>query len=102
MAIGRTFQESIQKALRGLETGVNGLDERIDPDLDLTSNEVRDLLRYQLQVPGPERLWYIADAFRAGWSIEEVQKFTAIDPWFLVQIANFYAINLTYAPFSSV
>jgi len=88
MAIGRTFQESIQKALRGLETGVNGLDERIDPDLDLTSNEVRDLLRYQLQVPGPERLWYIADAFRAGWSIEEVQKFTAIDPWFLVQIAN--------------
>ena len=88
MAIGRTFQESLQKALRALETGVNGLDERVDPDLDLTSDEVRDLLRHQLQMPRPERLWYIADAFRAGWSIEEVQKFTAIDPWFLVQIAN--------------
>jgi len=88
MAIGRTFQESLQKALRGLETGVNGLDERINPKLDKTSNEVRDLLRYQLQNPGPERLWYIADAFRAGWTIEDVQKFTNIDPWFLVQIVN--------------
>lgn len=88
MAIGRTFQESLQKALRGLETGVNGLDERINPKLDKTSTEVHDLLRYQLQNPGPERLWYIADAFRAGWTIEEVQKFTNIDPWFLVQIVN--------------
>jgi carbamoyl-phosphate synthase large subunit len=88
MAIGRTFQESLQKALRGLETGVNGLDERISPELDKTSTEVRDLLRYQLQNPGPERLWYIADAFRAGWTIEEVQKFTSIDPWFLIQIVN--------------
>ncbi len=88
MAIGRTFQESLQKALRGLETGVNGLDERINPKLDKTSKEVRDLLRYQLQNPGPERLWYIADAFRAGWTIEDVQKLTNIDPWFLVQIVN--------------
>ncbi len=88
MAIGRTFQESLQKALRGLETGVNGLDERINPKLDKTSNEVQDLLRYQLQNPGPERLWYIADAFRAGWTIEQVQKLTSIDPWFLVQIVN--------------
>jgi carbamoyl-phosphate synthase large subunit len=88
MAIGRTFQESLQKALRGLETGVNGLDERLDPHLDMTSDAVRDVLRHQLKNPGPERLWYIADAFRAGWSVEDVQEFTAIDPWFLVQIAN--------------
>ncbi|MEN8220093.1 MAG: carbamoyl-phosphate synthase large subunit [Pseudomonadota bacterium] len=76
MAIGRTFQESLQKALRGLETGVSGLDERGEE------------LRHQLQKPGPERLWYVADAFRLAWSIEEVHKLTAIDPWFLVQIAN--------------
>ncbi|NJO16887.1 MAG: carbamoyl-phosphate synthase large subunit [Thioploca sp.] len=88
MAIGRTFQESLQKALRGLETGVNGLDERLDPHLDMTSAAVRDVLRHQLKNPGPERLWYIADAFRAGWSVEDVHEFTAIDPWFLVQIAN--------------
>jgi carbamoyl-phosphate synthase large subunit len=88
MAIGRTFQESLQKALRGLETGVNGLDERLDPRLDMTSAAVRDVLRHQLKNPGPERLWYIADAFRAGWSVEDVYEFTAIDPWFLVQIAN--------------
>ncbi len=88
MAIGRTFQEALQKALRGLETGMNGLDERLDPKLDRTSHEIRDVLRQELQVPGPERLWYIADAFRAGWTIEDVYQFTAIDPWFLVQIAN--------------
>jgi len=76
MAIGRTFQESLQKALRGLETGASGLNER------------NEELRHQLQKPGPERLWYVADAFRLGWSIEEVHKLTAIDPWFLVQIAN--------------
>ena len=88
MAIGRTFQESLQKALRGLETGVYGLDERLDPNLDPTSHEVRDVLRHQLQMPGPDRLWYIADAFRAGWTIEDVHHFTAIDPWFLIQLAN--------------
>ncbi len=76
MAIGRTFQESLQKALRGLETGVSGLDE------------CHEELLHQLQKPGPERLWYIADAFRLAWSIEKVHKLTAIDPWFLVQIAN--------------
>ncbi len=88
MAIGRTFQESLQKALRGLETGVNGLDEQVDPSLDPTSDEVKDVLRHYLRIPGPERLWYIADAFRAGWSLEEVQHFTHIDPWFLIQIAQ--------------
>jgi carbamoyl-phosphate synthase large subunit len=88
MAIGRTFQESLQKALRGLETGVSGLDERLDPTLDINSDEVRDTLRHQLYTPGPERLWYIADAFRVGFSLEDVYHFTNIDPWFLVQIAN--------------
>ncbi len=88
MAIGRTFQESLQKALRGLETGVNGFNECLDPNLEITSSEVQKQLCQQLQIPGPERLWYIADAFRAGWSFEEINKFTAIDPWFLVQIAN--------------
>ncbi len=87
MAIGRTFQESLQKALRGLETGVYGLDPILDPNLEMTSDDIRNL-RSKLENPGPERLWYIADAFRIGWSIEEVHKFTAIDPWFLVQIAN--------------
>lgn len=88
MAIGRTFQEALQKALRGLETGVNGLDEQLDPSLDGVSQAVRDVLRHELQVPGPDRLWYIADAFRAGWMVEDVHRFTAIDPWFLIQIAN--------------
>ncbi|OUD11700.1 carbamoyl-phosphate synthase large subunit [Thioflexithrix psekupsensis] len=88
MAMGRTFQESLQKVLRGLETGAFGFDERLDPNQDLTSDEVRDVLRHHLQVPGPERLWYISDAFRAGWSIQDVFDFTKIDPWFLTQIAN--------------
>jgi carbamoyl-phosphate synthase large subunit len=88
MAIGRTFQEALQKALRGLETGMNGLNEHLDPKLDKTSHEIRDVLRQELQIPGPERLWYVADAFRAGWTVEDVYHFTAIDPWFLVQIAN--------------
>ncbi len=88
MAIGRTFQESLQKALRGLETGVAGLDERLDPNQDLNADQVRDVLRHELQVPGPERLWFVGDAFRAGWSLEDVFEFTKIEPWFLAQIAN--------------
>jgi len=88
MAMGRTFQESLQKALRGLETGVHGLDEQLDPTQNLKSDSVRDVLRHQLHVPGPERLWYVGDAFRAGWSLEDVQHFTSIDPWFLAQIED--------------
>ena len=84
MAIGRTFQESLQKALRGLETGSHGL----EPKLDLNAPETREELKKALGVPGPERIWYIADAFRAGWSMEDVFESTKIDPWFLVQIAN--------------
>ncbi|MBL6969556.1 MAG: carbamoyl-phosphate synthase large subunit [Gammaproteobacteria bacterium] len=84
MAIGRTFQESLQKALRGLETGADGLDEKIALDAD----NLKETLRKQLRVPGPERIWYVADAFRAGWSMEEIFEATWIDPWFLVQIED--------------
>ncbi len=79
MAIGRTFQESLQKALRGLEIGVDGLDEK-------TAD--RDTLEAELGNPGAERLWYIADALRHGMSLSEVQHLTHIDPWFLTQIRD--------------
>ena len=79
MAIGRTFQESFQKALRGLEIGVDGLDEK-SSDLDLIAAE--------LGHPGPERIWYVADAFRHGMAFDEIYQLTHIDPWFLHQIAN--------------
>lgn len=79
MAIGRTFQESLQKALRGLETGVDGLDEKTtDPEI----------IRAELGHPGPERLWYVADAFRCNISFDEIHALTRIDPWFLVQIED--------------
>ncbi len=77
MAIGRTFRESLQKALRGLETGRDGLDP-------LTRE--RSVIEAEIGNPGPERLWYVADAFRIGMSLEEVYEFTRIDLWFLVQI----------------
>lgn len=79
MAIGRTFQESFQKALRGLEIGVDGLDEK-SSDLDLIAAE--------LGHPGPERIWYVADAFRQGMSFDEIYQLTHIDPWFLHQIED--------------
>ncbi|MEZ0315740.1 MAG: carbamoyl-phosphate synthase large subunit, partial [Methylophilaceae bacterium] len=79
MAIGRTFQESFQKALRGLEVGVDGLDE-ITTDIDLIQKELGE--------PGPERIWYVGDAFRLGMSVEQVYKHSKIDPWFLVQIED--------------
>jgi carbamoyl-phosphate synthase large subunit len=79
MAIGRTFQESFQKALRGLETGADGLDEKTT-DLDVLETELGD--------PGPERIWYVADAFRCGMSFEQIQGDTHIDPWFLAQIED--------------
>ncbi len=84
MAIGRTFQESAQKALRGLETGLDGFDERVD----LEADEVREKLRHELAVPSAERILYIGDAFRAGFSLEDVHNLTKIDPWFLVQIED--------------
>ena len=80
MAIGRTFQESLQKAIRGLETGRDGLNE-IFNDKD----EV-EILNQKISTPSPDRLWYVGDAFRAGLSVEEVFSHSKIDPWFLVQI----------------
>ncbi|HET8701152.1 MAG TPA: carbamoyl-phosphate synthase large subunit, partial [Nitrococcus sp.] len=82
MAIGRTFQESLQKALRGLENGLEGLDERAD----LEHEEVHARIVNELRIPGPERLLWIGDAFRAGYSVAHVHELTAIDPWFLAQI----------------
>ncbi|CAA0094163.1 carbamoyl-phosphate synthase large subunit [Zhongshania aliphaticivorans] len=84
MAIGRTFQESLQKALRGLEVGSAGFEHQIDVDRD----DARDVLIAELTNPGPERIWFVADAFRAGMSVEEVFEHSWIDPWFLVQIED--------------
>ena len=85
MAIGRNFQESLQKALRGLETGIDGLDERV---LVLTDAEDRDQLRQDLRLPGSDRLLQVADAMRHEFELEEIYELTGIDPWFLVQIAD--------------
>src|SRR5210317_2013427 len=82
MAIGRTFQESMQKAMRGMEIGVDGLDEM----LDINADDARDVLTKEMKTPGPFRLWYVADAFRFGMSVDEIFDICAIDPWFLVQI----------------
>ncbi|HUK06157.1 MAG TPA: carbamoyl-phosphate synthase large subunit, partial [Burkholderiales bacterium] len=83
MAIGRTFQESLQKALRGLETGLDGLTPQLAMPL---SDEDRDRLAHELRAPGPDRLLYVADAFRAGWTRARVGELTRIDPWFLAQV----------------
>ena len=85
MAIGRNFQESLQKALRGLETGINGLTEICGP---IATDVDRDNLRHELRIPGPNRILYVADALRHGYSYEDVAQVTGIDPWFLVQIAD--------------
>ncbi len=85
MAIGRTLQESLQKALRGLETGLDGLTPKLTLPLDA---DAEDQLAYELRLPGPDRLLYVADAFRAGWSMDRVHELSRIDPWFLVQIED--------------
>ncbi|WP_143895059.1 carbamoyl-phosphate synthase large subunit [Tepidimonas sediminis] len=85
MAIGRTFQESFQKALRGLEVGVDGMNEK---------TQDRETLERELGEPGPERIWYVGDAFAAGWSLEEVHQLTKIDRWFLAQIQEIVQIEL--------
>ncbi|MEK9766242.1 MAG: carbamoyl-phosphate synthase large subunit, partial [Thalassolituus sp.] len=84
MAIGRTQQESMQKALRGLEVGATGFDPKVDP----TDAAARDTVIAQLVTPQAERIWYVADAFRLGMTVEEVFNFTKIDRWFLVQIED--------------
>src|SRR5512133_1409142 len=85
MAMGRTFQESFQKALRGLEVGVDGMNEK---------TQDRESLERELGEPGPDRIWYVGDAFAAGWSVDEVFELTKIDRWFLVQIEQIVQIEL--------
>ncbi|OYW89730.1 MAG: carbamoyl phosphate synthase large subunit, partial [Alishewanella sp. 32-51-5] len=84
MAIGRNQQESLQKALRGLEIGVSGL----DPIIDINASEAKEKIIRELREPGAHRIWYIADAFRFGMSMDEIFNLTKIDPWFLVQIED--------------
>jgi carbamoyl-phosphate synthase large subunit len=84
MAIGRTFQESFQKALRGLEVGADGLDEH---------STDRDEIVEELGEPGPNRIWFVGDAFRGGMTLSEVFEETAIDPWFLAQIEELVLIE---------
>ncbi|MFM1907954.1 MAG: Carbamoyl-phosphate synthase large chain [Pseudomonadota bacterium] len=85
MAMGRTFQESFQKALRGLEVGVDGMNAKTD-DLEVLEKE--------LGQPGPERIWYVGDAFEKGMSVEQVHALTKIDPWFLIQIEEIVKIEM--------
>jgi len=85
MAIGRTFQESFQKALRGLEVGVDGLNQKTTD---------RETLERELGDPGPERIWYVGDAFENGFSMDEVHRLTHIDPWFLAQIKEIVDLEM--------
>ncbi|HAT31312.1 MAG TPA: carbamoyl phosphate synthase large subunit, partial [Janthinobacterium sp.] len=85
MAIGRTFQEAFQKALRGLEVGVDGLNEK---------TKDREKIEEELGAPGPERIWYVGDAFAQGFTMEEVHQLTRIDPWFLIQIKEIVDVEL--------
>jgi carbamoyl-phosphate synthase large subunit len=82
MSIGRTFQESFQKALMSLEEGLYGL----EPICDFSSNDYQDILKHELSIPGPKRIFYVADALRTGQSIESINVITGIDQWFLTQI----------------
>ncbi len=84
MAIGRTQQESLQKALRGLEVGATGF----DPIVDLSSEDARSDIVREMKQPGAERIWYVGDAFRLGMSVDELYEISGIDPWFLVQIED--------------
>ncbi len=93
MAMGRTLQESMQKALRGLETGAHGFDPRVSPD----DAQAATRIRHELKDAGAERIWYIADAFRAGMSVEEVFTLTNIDRWFLVQIEELMQLEAQVA-----
>jgi len=88
MAIGRTFQESLQKALRGLEIGTDGLTPHID---GLAGDDDRNALEYELRAPGGNRIFYVADAFRHGYGLDDVAGMTNIDPWFLHQIEDLVA-----------
>jgi len=93
MAIGRTFQESLQKSLRGLEVGVDGLDEIVD----LNDPDVAEVMQREMRHPGPQRLWYVADAFRSGMSFAEIHEASRIDPWFLAQVEDLILTEKTLA-----
>jgi len=85
MAIGRTFQESFQKALRGLEVGADGLNQRTTD---------RETIKRELAEPGPERIWFVGDAFESGLGLDEVNQLTGIDPWFLAQIREIVELEM--------
>ena len=93
MAIGRTFQESLQKALRGLEVDVSGF----DPKITAETENPEAVLNSELAVAGPDRIWYLGDAFRHGMSMEDVFARTKVDPWFLVQIEDLIKDELALA-----
>ena len=88
MAICRTFQESIQKAIRGLETGRDGLNPIFNEDDEF------ETLKQKISIPSPDRLWFVADGFRKGLSVEEVFEFSKIDPWFLIQIKDLIDVEV--------
>lgn len=96
MAIGRTFQESLNKALRGLEVGMCGF----DPAINLKLSDAKAILTRELTEPGADRIWYIADAFRAGWPLDTVFDLTGVDRWFLVQIEDLIKDELMLAEMS--
>ena len=86
MSIGRTFQESLQKAIRSLEIGVFGLESKIRIEALEMDNTFREQIKKELCFAGPDRLWFIADAFRMGFSVDQVHGYSKIDRWFLIQI----------------
>ncbi|MCP3848914.1 MAG: carbamoyl-phosphate synthase large subunit [Gammaproteobacteria bacterium] len=93
MSIGRSFQESLHKALRSLEIDTDGFTEMFDELEGDNEEEKMNSLRHSLQVPGAHRIWYVGDAFRKGLSMDDIQKLTGIDPWFLVQIEEIIQIE---------
>ncbi len=92
MSIGRSFQESLQKALRGLEVGSHGFEPKLVDDDDW-----KHILRNKLLIPGCERIWYIADAFRKEFTVEELFQLTKVDPWFLVQIEELITLEKSFS-----
>ena len=99
MAIGRTFKESFQKALRGLETGMTGLNTVLDSE---SADERDRRLVRELSQPGADRILYVADAFRLGKTVEEVSEISRIDPWFLAQIEDLVASEATVTGIDSL
>lgn len=93
MAMGRSFQESLQKALRGLETGADGLNPIVDTSVPDWEHELDERVRET----SPQRIWYVADAIRAGYSLEKLYEITAIDPWFLIQLIELVEVENSLA-----